>query len=293
MALATVDRRRPQVERADLSAFLASFSNQTHRVRAFHPKARPFHALFSASFPFAPGRPSRWHPRNSMNPFPHSSSAIRFAAICTGLSAITTFLLWWLPRQVPPPQDFAQAVALHANPYHLARLWVNFVHIFLALAGYAAAAALWMRRMPGLAVAGFLCFFGWGLTELLGVSANLFAVNGTWRAQYAAADPALQQILRTQITGFAAVWHAMFFLLLVFFLLGTLSLGLAAWRGRGLERAVGVLLLLAVPLTLVIMLGGYTNISTFSAFVGWVYPVLQPISRATLAVWLWQQARSA
>jgi hypothetical protein len=64
---------------------------------------------------------------------------------------------------------------------------------------------------------------------------------------------------------------------LVAFLLGTLFFGLAAARGKGLERLVGVLLLLAAPLTLGILIGGYTSITSLNRFTDWVYPVLQPL----------------
>jgi len=121
----------------------------------------------------------------------------------------------------------------------MTRWWVNFVHVFLALTGYwAAAAALWNRNRF-LASSGLLWFLLWGFTEIVGVSINIWAVNRTWRAQYANADPAMQEILKTNLTGFAAIWDAIFFVILISFLLGTLFLGLAAIRGAGLERWLG------------------------------------------------------
>lgn len=222
-----------------------------------------------------------------------SGAALRFGAGCAFASAVTTFLLWLLPRFVPPAADFEAAVALQANTAYLARWWVNFAHLFLALSAYGLATWVWTRRSPALALGGFLAFLLWGITELLGVTVNLFAVNGTWRAGYAAAPPEMQSVLRTQITGFAAVWDAMFFLLLVGFLIGSVSHGLAAIRGRGLERAVGALTLASVPLTGAILLGGYTRFTGLDPIVEWAYPVLQPISRATLGLWLWRQRRSS
>lgn len=219
-----------------------------------------------------------------------SPQSLKFAAICAALSALTTFLLWWLPRLYDAPQDFSQALALHANPYYLSRLWVNFGHIFLALTGYGAAAYLLWRHSPALAALGFLWFILWGFTELLGVSISIFAVNATWRAQFASATPEVEAQLRTHLQGFEGMWDALFFLLLVAFLLGSLAYGAAAVRGRGIERGVGWLFLLAVPLTAAIMLGGYAGIGLFDPFVNWLYPVLQPASRAMLGYWLWSQA---
>lgn len=187
-----------------------------------------------------------------------SRSGLRFAAACAVASAITTFLLWLLPRL--------------GDAYSLARLWVNFVHIFLALVAYGGVAFVLFRRAPARASLGFLWFVLWGFTELLGVTVQIFATR------------------RAHIAGFREVWDALFFLLLVAFLLGSLCYGLAALRGGGrLSGAVGVLILLAVPLTAGIMLGGYTRFTAFDAAIALAYPVLQPVSRAVMGVWLWKE----
>jgi hypothetical protein len=220
-----------------------------------------------------------------------SRRALAFAAACAFLSAVTTFLLWLLPRLYAAPDTFEQSIELHANPFYLARLWVNFIHIFLALVAYGAAAWLLRARSTALAGFGFLWFCLWGFTELLGVTMNIFAVNATWRSQFAAATPEVQEVLRTNLLGFAALWDAMFFLLLVAFLLGCLCYGFAAARAKGVERLVGILFLLAVPLTAAIMLGGYTSIAALDPIAEGVYPVLQPISRGLLGYWLWSSRR--
>lgn len=225
-------------------------------------------------------------------------SFFRVGGACAALSAITTFLLWFLPRTYAAPAGFEESLLLHANAAAMARWWVNFVHIFLALAGYAAAAwALWPRSRM-LSALGLLWFVLWGFTEIVGVSIQIWAVNRTWRAGWEAADPPTRAILRAQLTGFAAVWDAMFFVLLIAFLLGTLCLGLAAVsggsglaaaRGRGLERAVGWMLLLGAPLTIAILLAEYAGMSPMGQASGWVYPVLQPVCRASMGVWLWRR----
>ncbi len=216
-------------------------------------------------------------------------TALRFAAIAAALSALTTFLLWLLPRLYAGPANFDQAIALHANPVYLGRLWVNFIHIFFALTAYAAASFVLFRRSPALAGLGFVWMLMWAMAELLGVSVNLFAVNATWRAGFAASTPAVQDQLRVLLMGFQGVWDGVFFLLLVCFLLGSLCYGLALAQHKGVERALGALFLLAVPLTMAIMLGGYTSVNYFDPITGAVYPVLQPVSRLLLAAWLWRQ----
>src|SRR6185369_1010791 len=101
----------------------------------------------------------------------------------------------------------------------------------------------------------------WATTELTGISVIIFASNRAWRASYDAADEAKRASLRTMLEGWSAVWDGMFFLLLVAFLLGSLLFGAAAVRQKGLARAVGVLLLAAVPLTAFIMAGGYAGVA--------------------------------
>jgi hypothetical protein len=224
---------------------------------------------------------------------PFSPRALRVAAACAALTAVTTFLLWALPRTYPPARTFDEQVALFANARYLARLWVNFGHVLLALVGYLGASVVLRRRSAALSATGFLFFVLWGFTELLGVAVNILAVNGTWRAGWAAADAPTREMLRTLITGWAAVWDAMFFVLLVGFLLGTLCLGAAAWRGRGLERVVGALLLLAAPLTVLIMASGYAGLSWGTGAIAVVYPALQPVSRLLMGAWLWRVAREA
>ena len=221
---------------------------------------------------------------------PLTPGFLRLAGACALLSALTTFLLWALRLGYAAPDGFDASVALHRDPFYLARYWTNFVHVFLALAAYAGAGLLLARRSAGTALLGLLSFAVWGTSELLGVSTILIAVNRTWRAGYAAADPAAQQTLRTLLVGFDAVWDAMFLLLLVAFLLGSLLYGLLAARGGGLERAVGVTFLLGVPLTLAILLSGYGGPTWLGTAAGWVYPVLQPVARAILGVWLWRAA---
>lgn len=206
------------------------------------------------------------------------------------MSAITTFLLWLLPQFIQPVNSFEASIALHQDAYSIGRNWVNFVHIFLALTAYLGAAFLLWRRSPGLAAAGFLAFLIWGLTELLGVSINLFAVNGAWRPAYLAADPATQMSLKATLTAWSAIWDAMFFLLLVAFALGSAAFGAAGLRQPGLGKWIGILFLLAVPLTLIIIAGGYFGIEFANALVEVIYPILQPVSRAALALWLWRSS---
>ena len=179
---------------------------------------------------------------------------------------------------------------IYQNRFYMGRLWVNFVHIFFALIAYAGAALLMSRHSPALSALGYLWFLFWGFIELLGVSILIFAVNYNWRASFVAADSTTQILLETHIQGFLGIWDAMFFLLLIAFLLGTTCYGVAAVRQNGFERLVGILFLLAVPLTLIITLDGYAGMS-LSGWIAWSYPILQPVSRFLLGIWIWRSAK--
>ena len=219
------------------------------------------------------------------------SSFLRFTAVCAILTAMTTFLLWLLPKYYPVVNSELDKAMLYQDPFYMGRLWVNFVHILLAFMAYLGTAFIIWQRSRGLALAGFLWFVLWGFTELLGISVLIFAVNYTWRKAYPNADEAVQALLQQNIDLFMQWWDALFFVLLVFFFLGTLFYGLGTWQGKGLEKVISVLFLFGVPLTIFITISGYTSIAWPGIVAGVVYPVLQPVSRALLGVWLWSRSR--
>ncbi len=181
---------------------------------------------------------------------------------------------------------------LHVNLWYIGRQWVSFIHIFLALMAYLGAAILIWQRSRGLALAGFMWFLLWGFTELLGVSVLIFAVNNTWRRAYPQADEEMRTTLQQNIDLVMQWWDALFFLLLVFFLLGTLFYGLGTWRGKGLEKMISILFLLGVPLTVFITISGYTQVVWPGMIAGAIYPVLQPVSRGLLGLWIWSSGGS-
>ena len=219
-------------------------------------------------------------------------SALLLAAGAALITSGTTFLLWYLPRQYAAPTTFEETLALHENGAYMARLWINFIHVFLALAAYGAAAFVMRAKAPAAAAVGFVAFCFWSLAEALGLAINIWGVNGMWRAGYAAADPEAQALIRASLHTFRGVWEGVFFVVLTAFLIGTLSMGVALFRGDALQRILGALFLLAAPLTVIIMLDGYFGAS-LSQWISWSYPVLQPVSRALLGVWLIRVALSA
>ena len=218
---------------------------------------------------------------------------IRFCAISAMLSAVTTFLLWLLPKLYTPPETFEAGVRLHTNLYYIARLWVNFIHIPLALASYFGLVVVTRNRHPLLSLFGMGWFVVWGVIEMVGIAILVFSVNGNWRASYETADEVQQAVLKNNIQAFYSIWDSMFFVLLVAFLLGSVCYGVVTWGSSGLQRVLSYLIWLSVPLTLMIMAGGYAGQAWADEITGYIYPALQPISRFIMGIVIWRYAQSA
>ncbi|MGD1841528.1 MAG: hypothetical protein ACFB0B_11625 [Thermonemataceae bacterium] len=220
------------------------------------------------------------------------NSLLKIAGIAAFTTAFTTFLLWWLPQQYAPPSNFEEQIQLAQNPYYLARLWVNFVHIPLALMGYLGLAYVVQHKALLRATAGFRWFLIWGTIEMLGIAGIIFTVNKNWRVNYTAAAETEQPFIKAHIEYYMAVWDSQFFVLLIAFLLGTIFFGWATWKSKGLERVVSYLFWLAAPLTIFIILSGYFQVNWLGGLVGVIYPILQPVSRLLLGIFLWRKATS-
>ncbi len=215
----------------------------------------------------------------------------RLSAIAAFTTALTTLLLWLLPKVYAPPANFDETLVLPGNVFYMLRQWINLLHIPLALLAYFALAyKLRKTELPQVGI-GFVWFIIWGVTEMTGITTIVFAVNKNWRANYAGLDDAGKLIAKSNIENFYAVWDSMFFVLLIAFLLASAFYGWALWGKRGTEKILGTLFWLAVPLTLLIILSGYFDHSWAGSIVGWAYPALQPVSRFLLGLVLWKTAQ--
>ena len=217
---------------------------------------------------------------------------LKIAGISAILTAITTFLLWLLPKLYDAPDNFEASIQLAKNPYYISRLWVNLLHIPLALIAYFGLAyKLRNRELPKVGI-GMIWFIIWGAIEMIGISGIIFTVSKNWRANYASASETVQATLQNNIDIYFAIWDSMFFVLLIAFLLGTLFYGWATWKGKGLEKILSYLFWLAVPLTIIIMLSGYFGINGLNNLVDVIYPMLQPVSRFLLGLFLLKSTKT-
>jgi hypothetical protein len=210
----------------------------------------------------------------------------RFAAICAFASAITTLGIHLLPTLLPAARTLEEAARLHDHPIHIARLWIVILHVWIVFVAAWAAALLLAPRALGWAGLGLFGYGVFTIAELTRTCLALFAVN-RWRAAFL--DPGTPETvrasLRTLLEGWPGVGLGLFAVFGIGFLVGNLSLGIAAAGGRGLERAVGIVLLAWAGYSFAGLLAESLRTSGPPS---WLAFTFQPAARALLGVWIWK-----
>ncbi|MCG8416825.1 MAG: hypothetical protein MJE77_02635 [Proteobacteria bacterium] len=182
-------------------------------------------------------------------------------------------------------------MALYGDPTYLAQFWIVILHIILVVASMWGAAARRLDRAAGFVVLGFLGYLLFAAAELLRMALLLFAVNASWRAGYAVTnEPILQERFLTHLQGWSGIAEALFFLLIMGFMLGNLFLGSVLVRGRGLERLVGAALLVWSLLGVWTHLLEHVRLPTVPQQPEWLAYTFQPAVRILIAIWLWRAA---
>ncbi|CAA9310861.1 MAG: hypothetical protein AVDCRST_MAG56-6210 [uncultured Cytophagales bacterium] len=211
-------------------------------------------------------------------------------AVCSGLSALTTLGLIFLPRTYAAPAGLEEEVALRLNGFYQLRSLVYYVHPFLVLTAAWGVVARKFRESTGAVTTGFLFFGCWGFAEALQQALSLVALNLNWREGYArTADEATREMFRTHLLGFEAVWDALYLLLLTGFAMAHILYGIATWPGSGLERVISWGFFLGAGLTLLILSANFGGPAVPRGLTMWLYPTIQPLFRVLLGIWLWPQ----
>jgi hypothetical protein len=214
-------------------------------------------------------------------------SFYRLAALCSFASAVTTLGLIFLPGMLAPADDFAARMARVDEPVYRLYAWVYFVHPFLVVTAALAVAMRLRREAASLVIPGLLAFALWGATEALQQAMTLFAFN-PWRLAWLANDPVVRASMELRTAMYDGAWNAMYFLLIVGFFIANSLYAVAMWRRPGLSRVVGGFYAAAALLTLQIIVvetGGGQVLPDAIEF--WVYPLVQPLARTLIGVWLW------
>src|SRR5262245_41889763 len=158
-------------------------------------------------------------------------SFYRFAAVCSWVSAITTCGLIFLPDFYAALEGFEGRMQRVHDPAYVLRSWVYFVHPFFT--GTAAlAVALRLRRVASaLVIPGLIAFLVWAITEAAQQTVTLQAFD-QWRIAYVAGGESVRSTMALRTAIYDDLWDAMYFLLLVAFLIGNVLYSIALWRGR-------------------------------------------------------------
>lgn len=216
----------------------------------------------------------------------------RIAALCSFTSALTTLALIFLPQLFAPAEGFDGRMARVGDPAYQWRAWIYFAHPFLVFAAALAVALRIRRTASGAALVGVLGFQLWASSEAAQQALTLMAFD-RWRAAYAAADDATRALIANQTAVYDGIWDALFFLLLVGFLIGNLGYARAMLRGAGLTFVVGAFYLAAAMLALLGISGELGGPVLPPPFDFWLYPLLQPLGRSLIGAWLWRNSDEA
>jgi hypothetical protein len=236
---------------------------------------------------------SDWVSRSGLTDSPHglrlNPGFYRACALLSVLSAVTTLALIFLPRWFEPASGFEGRMARVHDPVYQLRAWIYLLHPFLVFAAALAVALRLRFSAPGLALAGLAGFALWGMTEAAQQTLTLFAFD-RWREDYLAGVGSLRSDMALRMAVYDGLWNAAYALLLIGFLIGNICYCGALARGAGLSHSVAVLYGLAALLTLALLLGELRWPTLPDAVLDWAYPLLQPLARVLIGVWLWQHS---
>jgi hypothetical protein len=219
--------------------------------------------------------------------------AVRTAAVCMMLTALTTAVMIGVPYLLPRAPTTEASMQRAFNPLYLSRLVVGIVHPLLVLVGFLGAAVLTWWRAPGRTVVGVVFMLLWAFVEVVEQSILLVTMNLRWRREYLATSSSDRQtVLRGHIEGIDALTDGLFLVILIAFIVGNLLFGAALLRSvRPRDRVacacfgVGAVLgVISLSDTLGYDLGG--------AAMQVLYPLLQPAARFAIGMWLWRSAPS-
>jgi hypothetical protein len=214
----------------------------------------------------------------------------RVAAVASVLSAITTLLLILMPELFAPGEGLEARIARVTETAYRVRAWAYLVHPFLTTTAAIGAYFALRDGTPGRALAGLGGFLVWGFTEAAQQAWTLVAFD-RWRVAWLAGDEAVRAMMPTLVRVHDGVWDAMYLLLLIGFLIGSVAYGTALVRRRGLERAIGVFYFAAAALTMIYLSGEFGGPLPPESWTTWIYLALQPLARVAIGVWLWRVAR--
>jgi hypothetical protein len=212
----------------------------------------------------------------------------RAAAICSFVSVATTLGLILLPNVIPPARDLAERMAAHGHPAYVIRSWVYFCHPFVVLAAALGVMVRSITRSPGTLTLGFVCFMLWAFLEAAQQGLTLVAFDRLWRPAFLSGGGAARESVAAQVAIYDALWDSLFFVLVVGYAVGSVLYGFVLLRGNGLERVIGALYLLIAAWSFHGTAVDWGAPRLPALLDAWLYPVVQPVARTLIGVWLWR-----
>ncbi len=219
---------------------------------------------------------------------------LKATAICAFLGALTTALLFLLPR--PPATDFETQAMLYKDNIYLARLWILFLHPQVNLLSVLGVAYLLVRKYPLEIIFGTLFLSVWAYTEMSQQSLLIDALNQIWRPGYVQAnEEASKQMFETLIEAAHGISDSHYFLVIYGFGIGSFLYGLALVHENGLGKLLGISLIFIGILSLSSFARYYLGLKFLNEIVnwsyGWIYTYLQPLVRVGIGIWILNEIR--
>jgi hypothetical protein len=234
-----------------------------------------------------------WHDRkpDRQTEMTISKNFFRFAAVCAFVTALTTIVVHAVPGLFGEYDTFIERLELRNNWIYITRFWMVLLHCAFVVVSMYAFGIRRLRAAPVTVPLGFLLFVIFAFTEWLRTTLGIFALNRSWRGNYAAAtDDSVRQFIELYINQFAGINDALFFIFFTAFLVGCACYGFAYKDGSAAERRIGWLFLIwaltGIPAWIDEIL--QTNLASLFSWMGWYY---QCIARAILGIWLWKTAQ--
>ena len=215
-------------------------------------------------------------------------SFIRFAAICSFLSVITTLGIHvYFPD---PPAGFEERLQLFRNTTYLVNRWWVIVHCLLVIVAMWGFALLQFKKAPGSVGLGFLFFCVFAIAEITRQMMVLFYINGL-RVQYlASTDVLAREELKTALTSAGLLTAPLFGVFILAFGLGGLCYGFSLIKTKGFSKLLSIVFFISGLASFILLANNFWQIPSLEKLMSRFNATFTPLMRVVIGVWLWKKA---
>jgi hypothetical protein len=218
----------------------------------------------------------------------NNPSFLRLAAIAAFLTALTTIGVHFIDFQA---DSFEQRLLLGRDPLYVFQKWMIIFHCLLVILSMFGAAVVAARSNRGLAALSALFFSVFGVAEITRMFAVLAYLNPLKEKYLAAADPAVQQVIKLQIEGFGLAGTVLFLVFILAFSLGNLCMGLALPKTEKTDRWLAWGFLFWATLTFLAFGNHFWENTALDPLIEANNKFFQPAFRTAIGWWLWQKCK--